>query len=80
MSKINTATSVAKAAAPSLPVWPLLTATLIVLKLIGLITISWWWVFAPLWIPLSVAVAILLVIAFIALVLFIISEIVDAKK
>jgi len=28
----------------------------LVLKLTGLITWSWWWVTAPLWIPLAVAV------------------------
>lgn len=27
----------------------------IVLKLTGVITWSWWWVMAPLWIPLSIA-------------------------
>jgi hypothetical protein len=32
----------------------LLLVALILLKLTGNITISWWWVFAPLWIPLSI--------------------------
>jgi len=31
----------------------LLTIVLIVLKLLKLITISWWWVWAPMWIPLA---------------------------
>lgn len=29
----------------------LLTLILLTLKLLGQITISWWWVFAPLWAP-----------------------------
>lgn len=40
----------------------LLAIAFIVLKLTGYITWSWWWVLAPLWIPFSVAVAILLVV------------------
>jgi uncharacterized integral membrane protein len=38
-----------------------LTVVLFTLKLIGTITISWWWVFSPLWIPL----ALVFVVAFI---------------
>lgn len=40
----------------------LLAIAFIVLKITGYITWSWWWVLAPLWIPFSVAVAILLVV------------------
>lgn len=25
---------------------------LFILKLVGVITISWWWVFSPIWLPL----------------------------
>jgi hypothetical protein len=32
-----------------------LTIAFVVLKLCGVITWSWWWVLAPVWIPLSVA-------------------------
>ena len=32
----------------------------LVLKLIGKIDWSWWWVTAPLWIPLSIAMVILI--------------------
>ena len=34
----------------------LLTIAFIVLRLIGVITWSWWWVFAPIWIPVALAV------------------------
>lgn len=40
----------------------------LVLKLIGTINWSWWWVTAPLWIPLSIAIVAILIYA---LVLFI---------
>lgn len=33
----------------------------LILKLVGVITWSWLWVFAPLWIPLALGVAVLLV-------------------
>lgn len=39
------------------PVWGLLCATLVVLKLLGKISLSWLWVFAPLWLPAAVALA-----------------------
>lgn len=41
-----------------------LAIVFIVLKLVGVITWSWWWVLSPIWIPL----AIVLVIAVIALI------------
>ncbi len=34
----------------------------LVLKLVGVITWSWWWVTAPIWIPLAVLAIILMVI------------------
>ena len=34
----------------------LLTIVFITLKLIGYISWSWWWVLAPMWIPLTIAV------------------------
>lgn len=35
----------------------LLTILFITLKLTGVITWSWWWVLAPLWIPFAIAAA-----------------------
>ena len=45
----------------------LLTIALIVLKLIGEITISWWWVFAPVWIPLAFVIFLIFIFGMIAL-------------
>lgn len=41
---------------------------LLTLKLLGKITLSWFWVTAPLWGGLAIAAAILLVIAIVALI------------
>lgn len=35
----------------------LLTLVFLVLKLTGVIAWSWWWVFAPVWIPAGLALA-----------------------
>jgi hypothetical protein len=37
-----------------------LTVAFVVLKLLGKIAWSWWWVFSPLWIPPAIIVAVLL--------------------
>ena len=39
-----------------------LTLIFITLKLLGVITWSWWWVLAPLWIPTIIAIIIFLVV------------------
>lgn len=39
-----------------------LTIAFVVLKLVGIITWSWWWVLAPLWIPAALAVLVLAVV------------------
>ena len=44
----------------------LLTIAFIVLKLTGVITWSWWWVLAPLWIPAAIALVIILVMLIVA--------------
>lgn len=44
----------------------LLTIVFITLKLIGKIDWSWLWVLAPLWIPLSILVIILIIVGIIA--------------
>ncbi|WWQ13127.1 hypothetical protein MM5_104 [Morganella phage vB_Mm5] len=38
----------------------------LVLKLTGYIAWSWWWVTAPLWMPLAIVIAIFAIIAMIA--------------
>jgi len=45
-----------------------LAIAFIVLKLVGVISWSWWWVLAPLWIPVALAllyVVVVLIITFI---------------
>lgn len=42
----------------------------LILKLLGHITWSWWWVTAPLWIPLGIVVAVILVMG---IVIFIVN-------
>lgn len=37
----------------SVGILEILTMTLIILKLCKVISISWWWVFSPIWIPLA---------------------------
>lgn len=44
----------------------LLTIVFIVLKLTGVVAWSWWWVLAPLWIPLALVGVILLIVALVA--------------
>lgn len=39
----------------------LLLVIFIVLKLIGVITWSWWWVLSPLWIPLAIALIVTII-------------------
>jgi len=41
---------------------PLLTVLFIGLKLTGYITWSWWWVLAPLWIPIAIVLVILSIV------------------
>jgi len=43
----------------------LLAVAFIVLKLIGYIDWSWWWVLSPLWLPLVVGIAIIIIVAII---------------
>lgn len=44
----------------------LLFVAFLVLKLCDVITWSWWWVFAPLWIPIALVLGIIIVVAVIA--------------
>ena len=43
-----------------------LTIVFIVLKLVGVIAWSWWWVLSPLWIPVAVVLLILAISGIIA--------------
>jgi len=46
----------------------LLTIVFIILKLIGTINWSWWWVLAPSWIPGAIVLSILIVVGIIFLI------------
>jgi len=39
-----------------------LTVALVVLKLLGYISISWWWVFAPIWVSFVLVIGFLVVV------------------
>ena len=47
----------------------LLTIVFIVLKLMKVITWSWWWVLSPLWIGFAAAIVILAIVAIIAVII-----------
>lgn len=42
-----------KAGGSGIGLGTLLTVAFVVLKLCGVISWSWWWVFAPIWIPIA---------------------------
>lgn len=47
----------------SIGFWGLLALVFIVLKLVGVITWSWLWVLAPIWIPLAILLLVVVVVA-----------------
>lgn len=51
----------------------MLAILFIALKLLNVINWSWWWVLAPIWIPIAVVLAVLLVIVIVLLISSIIS-------
>lgn len=57
----------------------LLFLVFLVLKLCKVIEWSWWWVTAPLWIPLGIMIAVVLVLGVIAGIATIVDKISDAK-
>ena len=59
---------------PSSLLTVLLTVVFVVLKLCGVIAWSWWWVFAPIWIPLAIVLGIWLIIGLIGLIALIASK------
>lgn len=46
-----------------------LTIVFVVLKLIGIITWSWWWVLAPLWIPVGLSIPVFAIILIVFLIM-----------
>ncbi len=53
---------------PSIGFLQILTIVFIVLKLLGKITWSWWWVLAPLWGPFAIGLFILTVFLLLGLI------------
>lgn len=49
----------------------------LVLKLVGVISWSWWWVTAPLWGPFAIAAAVIVVVLIVAVILQIIAGLFD---
>lgn len=47
-----------------LGVCDILGIVFIVLKLVGVISWSWWWVLAPFWIPFAIAILCVIILAF----------------
>ena len=47
--------------------WFLLTLLFLTLRLTGIVAWSWWWVFAPLWIPLAFLAAFAVFLLFVTL-------------
>ena len=61
--------------------WPLLlTALLCILKLMGTITISWWWCFCLFWLPFAIILGICLIVLMFAVVAGIIIVIKNSIK
>ena len=61
----------------SFPVFGLLGAVLVVLKILGKITLTWKWVLAPFWIPALIGLGIFGVIMLFVIVAAIIAAVVD---
>lgn len=52
----------------------LLTIIFVLLKAFNVITWSWWWVFAPLWLPITIALGVGIVIFFVVIIAFFLSN------
>ena len=60
MMKLNS-----KSSSSALSFCGALTIVFVVLKLLGKITWSWWWVLSPIWIDLAIALVLIVVMAII---------------
>lgn len=76
MMKDNQKQQVQKASGSGISFCSLLTIVFITLKLLGKITWSWWWVLAPLWLPVLVIIGILIIV----LIIIVIADAVDSNK
>ena len=55
------------------PISTVLTVLFVLLKVFGKIAWSWWWVFAPLWLPTVAVVGFLIVAGIVALIALLIA-------
>lgn len=62
------ATSSAQASSSGIGFSGLLTIVFVVLKLLNVISWSWWWVLSPIWIPVVLILVILIVVGIIAFI------------
>jgi len=61
--------------------WPLLvTVLLCILKLTGIINISWWWCFCLFWLPFAIILAIVLIVIALCVLWILISFIIEFCK
>ena len=51
------------------PMCFLTTITFVILKLVNIIDWNWWWIFAPLWMPLTGFILIVVILIIIALII-----------
>lgn len=58
----------------------LLFIVFLILKLCGVITWSWWWVTAPLWMPVALFVGVCLVVFVVAFCIGVIRSIIKLRK
>lgn len=52
----------------------LLTIVFVIFKLLGKITWSWWWVFAPIWISGLATIGVLSIVGIIALIVYLLEK------
>jgi hypothetical protein len=60
-------TTATNTATPAFPIAGLLGLIFITLKLVGVISWSWWWVLAPFWIPFALMILIMIIVLLVIL-------------
>ena len=51
-----------------------LTVTFVILKALGKLTWTWWWVFSPIWISAAITMTILLIVSIVFLIACLVSR------
>lgn len=78
MSEVmDTTKAVATASRGGFPILSILTLIFVVGKIMGKLAWSWWWVFAPLWIPTAATIVIGIIAIILMILLAIIAAIVE---